>query len=138
MRESIVTILGHQLGELRQVLERFPEIPVSLDHCGFPYVVDPSPLFALADLANLHLKVTTHTLDAAVAAYGSAGGFVASLVERFGAERVMWGSDFCQIHDRPYGELVKLGVEAFSGLPEPARNVCLGGNALRLWPTLRG
>jgi predicted TIM-barrel fold metal-dependent hydrolase len=134
----IVTILGHQLDELRQVLERFPEISVSLDHCGFPDVADPSPLFAMADLPNLHLKLTTHALDAAAEAFGSAGGFVASLVERFGADRVMWGSDFCQIYDRPYGQLVKLGTEAFAGLPKASREACLGGNALRLWPALRG
>jgi predicted TIM-barrel fold metal-dependent hydrolase len=134
----IVTILRHQLGELRTVLERFPDIPVSLDHCAFPDVTDPSPLFALADLSNLHLKVTSHVLDAAVETFGSATGFVEQLLESFGAGRLMWGSDFCQIHDRPYDALVKLGVEAFSSLSEADREAGLGGNALRLWAGLRG
>ena len=56
--------------------------------------------------------------------------------ERFGASRLLWGSDFCQTHDRSYAELVGLGKRAFAGLPEEERALCLGGNALRLWPAL--
>lgn len=50
----------------------------------------------------------------------------------------MWGSDFCQTHDRSYAELVALGAVAFAGLPREARDSCLGGTALRLWPGLAG
>jgi L-fuconolactonase len=127
----IVTILPHQLGELREALVRFPETPVSLDHCAF---AEGEPLLALADLPNLHLKVTTHTLDAASKATGDAAGFVESLVARFGADRVMWGSDFCQTHDRPYTELVNLAHHAFRTLCEDDRTRCLGGTAQHLWP----
>ena len=129
--QVIVTILGHQLGELREALDRFPEIPVSLDHCGF---AQGEPLLALADLPNLHLKVTTHTLDAALRANGNAAPCVESLVAHFGAERIMWGSDFCQTHDRPYRELVALAQSAFGTLGSEERARCLGGTALRLWP----
>ena len=132
----IVTIFGHQLPELRQVLERFPETQVSLDHCAFPEVACPEPLFAMADLPNLHLKVTTHLLDAAEKAEGEPAPFVTRLVDRFGSGRVMWGSDFCQTHDRPYAELVELGRRAFAGLEAEPREACLGGTALRLWPGL--
>ena len=132
----IVTLFARQLPELREALERFPAVPVSLDHCAFPDVNDPEPLLALADLPNLHLKVTTHVLDAARRVDGSPAPFAERLVARFGAERVMWGSDFCQTHDRPYGELVTLAQEAFAGLPAEARAACLGRTAERLWPGL--
>ncbi len=136
----IVTILAHQLPQLRSVLERFPEIRVSLDHCGFP---DPAgmarpegvPLFALAEHSNLYLKVSTHVLDAAARA-GVGGDFVAALVERFGARRLMWGSDFCQTHDRSYGQLVRLGRDAFSRLSDGDRDWCLGLTARSLWRDL--
>lgn len=134
----IVTILARQLPELRAALERHPRVPVSLDHCAFPDVAAPEPLFALADLPNLHLKVSTHVLDAAVRAEGSAAPFVEKLVARFGAGRVMWGSDFCQTHDRSYAELAALGRQAFADLPDDARDACLGRTALRLWPGLAG
>jgi L-fuconolactonase len=137
----IVTILGHQLGELRQALERFPDTPVSLDHCAFPNTggvdfAEAEPLFALADLPNLNLKVTTHVLDSAAEACGDPARFIEALVGHFGADRIMWGSDFCQIHDRPYAELVELARRSFRTLCAVDRAHCLSGTARRIWPAL--
>lgn len=134
----VVTIFAEQIPQLRRLLAHFPHAPVALDHCGFPALAgapwrEAEALFALAEHANLHLKVSTHVLDAA-ARHGDPSAFVRELVARFGAERILWGSDFCQTHDRPYTELVRLGRAAFSGLTAPEQALCLGGTALRLWP----
>jgi L-fuconolactonase len=134
----VVMILAHQLPSLVEVLRRFPDVPVTLDHCGFPELrrepwAEAAPLFALAEFPNLHLKVSTHVLDAA-AREGDPKRFVAALAQRFGAERMMWGSDFSQTHDRPYAELVRFGREAFSGLSAAEQARCLGGTAAALWP----
>ncbi len=131
----IVTILPHQIDELETVLARFPETPVSLDHCAFALAQTDSAerLFQLSDRSNLHLKVTTHVLDDAVAREGSATHLVRRLVDAFGPDRIMWGSDFCQTHDRCYADLVQLGRESFAELDAAERAVCLAGTARRLW-----
>ena len=129
----IVTVYESQLGELASVLERFGDAVVSLDHCGFCDVTRPEPLLALARFENLHLKVTTNVIDAAVAVDGTARGFVGRLAGAFGAERLMWGSDYCQTHDRPYEALVRAGIDAFSDLSGIQQDACLGGTAERLW-----
>ena len=54
----------------------------------------------------------------------------------FGADRLVWGSDYPQTHDRPYAALVALGRDACAGLPADDRARFLGGNAVRLWPAL--
>jgi len=133
----IVTILRHQLPSLERVLRRYPDLCVSLDHCGFP---DPSrrepgpePLFELAAEENLYCKVTSIVLDAMGE---EAPAFVEQLVSRFGAERVMWGSDFSQTHDRSYPELVALARRAFSGLSEEQREQCFVGTPRSLWSSL--
>ncbi|MGH7287964.1 MAG: amidohydrolase family protein [Myxococcota bacterium] len=138
----VVTIFAHQLPELRAVCERFPGVKVSLDHCGFPELAkepwrEASSLFALAELPNLHCKLTTHVLDRA-ARQGDPRSFVRALVDHFGARRVMWGSDFSQTHDRPYAELVRLGREAFAGLAVHEQTDCLGGTAVRMWGIVAG
>ena len=137
----VVTVLQHQLAELRAALERFPDISVSLDHCGFPQLEEHGfeaarSLLELAALPNLFLKVSTNVLDEAEKAGGSEA-FVALLAERFGADRLMWGSDFSQTHDRSYAELVRFGCNACARLSPPDRDLVLGGTALRIWPTLR-
>ena len=137
----IVTVLADGLPALDAALDTLPRVPVSLDHCGFPELTGPpwtdqAALFALARHENLHLKVSTHVLDAAEQATGDPGSFARALAEHFGAERMMWGSDFCQTHDRSYAELVALGRRAFEGLPPDDRALVLGGTALRLWPAL--
>lgn len=130
----IVTVFESQFDELAGVLGRFRDVAVSLDHCGFCDIARPEPLVELARFENLHLKVTTNVVDAAAAAEGTARPLVKRLAGAFGAERLMWGSDFCQTHDRPYLELVRDGIEAFSGLRGAQQDACLGGTALRLWP----
>lgn len=132
----IATIQGERLPQLRRMLERYPAIPVSLDHCAFPDPDEPDELLGLADYENLALKVTTHVLDDGAEHHGTPTQIANTLVDHFGAERIMWGSDFCQIHDRPYAELVGLGRRAFAERSAEEQAFCLGGAALARWPML--
>jgi predicted TIM-barrel fold metal-dependent hydrolase len=129
----IVTAFAHQLPELRRMLRRYPTIRVSLDHCGFPDPKDFTPLLEMATEPNLFCKVSSVVLE-------STGDrpedFVAALVEGFGAERVMWGSDFCQTHDRSYAELVALAKRAFGTLSARDRVQCFDATPRSLWPSL--
>ena len=84
---------------------------------------------------NLHLKVTSHVLEAADGD-GDACEIVDRLVGEFGAERLVWGSDYPQTHDRSYPELVALARHACRNLSERDRGFVLGDTALRLWPEL--
>jgi L-fuconolactonase len=137
----VATLLTPDLPRLATMLTRHPGAPVVLDHCGFPDLRDgPSfpglaPVLALAGHAGLHLKVTSHVLEAAG---DDAPALVDRLAEAFGAERLVWGSDYPQTHDRTYAELVALGRDACSGLAESDRARVLGENAIRLWPQLGG
>jgi predicted TIM-barrel fold metal-dependent hydrolase len=135
----VATLLTPDLPRLARVLARRPGVPAVLDHCGFPDVQGGPPfagaesLFALAEHAGLHLKVTSYVLEAAGA---HAPAFVEALIAAFGAERLVWGSDYPQTHDRPYAELLALARSACSGLRESDQARVLGANALRLWPSL--
>ncbi len=128
--QVIVTILPHQLDELEEALALHPDASVSLDHCAF---ATPADLEPLVRHPGLHLKLTPHVLDAATRADDDPSLRVEALVERFGAERIMWGSDFCQTHDRSYGERVAQAEHALRRLSDADRAMCLGGVARRLW-----
>jgi predicted TIM-barrel fold metal-dependent hydrolase len=131
----VVACLPEHLPRLRRVLERSPEQPVVLDHCGFvdlTHTGQADNLFRLAECPNLHAKVTSHVLEAA----DDASAVVERLVAVFGAERLVWGSDFPQTHDRPYTALVALARRACRNLSEHDRSLVLGGSAVGLWPEL--
>lgn len=139
----VVTILPPRLPELRAALERFAGVTVALDHCAFPALNGGPPyakaadLFELATFPNLHLKVSCHLLEQAEAA-DDPRHLVERLAAVFGADRLLWGSDFPQTHDRSYAELVELGRTACSRLSPADQRRFLGENALRLWPRLGG
>jgi len=140
----VVTILARQIPKLASALRRFPEMPVALDHCGFPDLRGGPPYeraTALLDLAafpNLRLKVTTHVLRLAEKDPAGPAAFVEHLAARFGAARLAWGSDYPQTHDRRYAEMVALARRACAGLDDAGRARFLGGTALELWPELAG
>ena len=137
----VIAMLPNQLPQLRNILQRFPDIPVALDHFAFPNLEGGPPYvnapehFALVDFPNLNLKVSSNLLERAEEASG-ARQFMETLVERFGSDRLMWGSDYSQTHDRSYADLLGLAQEATAGLSSADRAAYLGGTALRLWPEL--
>ena len=139
----VVTILSDQLPELRAMLERFTGLTIVLDHCGFPDLSGGPPyakaadLFELAAMPNLSLKASGYLLEQAEAT-GDPRDLVDQLVAAFGADRLLWGSDYSQTHDRSYAALLELGRTACSRLSPAAQRGFLGENALRLWPRLGG
>jgi predicted TIM-barrel fold metal-dependent hydrolase len=140
----VVTILARQIPKLANALRRFPDLPVALDHCGFPDLRGGPPyerapaLLDLATFANLRLKVTTHVLRLAEKDDAGPGAFVEHLAKHFGAERLLWGSDYPQTHDRSYADMVALARGASAGLGAAGQARFLGGTALEVWPELAG
>jgi predicted TIM-barrel fold metal-dependent hydrolase len=153
-------ILEPRLPLVRDLCALAPDLPVALDHCGFADLTgDTAALDALADVANLRLKVTTTLLEPVLHAGLDPRDAVERLCERFGVERLMWGSDYPQHHNEPHGapwgsrsdaatarrrpgnsepyaEIVDLGRHACSRLSPAEQARFLGGTALEIWPEL--
>lgn len=126
---------------LRTLLERYPSVPVILDHCAHPPVADGPPyaaaaeLFALSGYPNLYLKLTEHNFSELAAGSG-VRPFVAKLVETFGARRIAWGSNFPG-SPGTLAELRDLAARELAFLPEEDRRAIFSETALTLYPGLR-
>jgi len=133
----------HQVGRLQAVLERFPNMPVALDHLGAPRLSDGppyeglQPLFDLARYPNVYLKFSTETMYAARRGKSNPRDFFGRILDRFGASRLMWGSNFPATHDRPLKEQLALAREELSFVPIEQQRWLFGETALSLWPELR-
>lgn len=137
-----VCLLAPELEALGRALDAHPHHLVALDHCGFadfsggPPFDRAEPLWALANRPNLWLKVTTTLLDMATADGGDPRDVVGALVDHFGVHRLMWGSDYPQVHDRSYEELLEFARFATGRLDAAGSARFFGGTALELWPEL--
>lgn len=138
----VVTILARQIAKLVNALRRFPDAAVALDHCGFPDLRGGPPyerasgLLELVAFPKLRLKVSSHVLRQAEKDDAGPAAFVDHLAGRFGAARLMWGSDYSQTHDRSYAAMVALARRAAANLSDADRARFLAGSALELWPEL--
>lgn len=125
-------------------LEAFPEMVVCMDHIwGLDVGIGPDhariqPVLALSRFPNVHLKIAPNNSHSLRKNNGDAGTFYSLLVRTFGADRILWGSNF-PAHPAAYGTLedrLDLMRSDLAFLPESDRAAIFGGNALRLWPTL--
>ena len=132
-----------QVARLSAVLERFPELKVALDHVGGPRIDEgppysgAQPLFELARYPNLYLKFSSVTMYAAARGKSTSRDFFGRLLEKFGAARMMWGSNFPATHDRSLKEQLQLAQEQLAFVPAQERDWIFGETALGLWPMLR-
>ncbi len=130
----IPTLFSRHLPALRALVEKCPNVVVALDHCAFPDMGDGGrELMRLADLPEVHLKVSSYVLEAADRDEGDPAPWLERLLEAFDAERLCWGSDHPQDQRRPYGDKLTLARHAARNLDAGARDALLGGTALRLW-----
>ena len=129
----VVTIFTDRLDALRAVVMRAPAVPVVVDHCAFPDMAgdDERALFTLADLASVHLKVTTLVL-AGWEAQGRAAGMIDRLVAAFGADRLCWGSDHPQHQGLTYSQKLMLARRVTADLDDGQRAKFFAGTAASL------
>jgi predicted TIM-barrel fold metal-dependent hydrolase len=127
---------------LSRVLDRFPDVPVLLDHCAWPPVADGPPyaaagaFFDLARHPNFYLKVTEALLRDLNEGAASVRTFFEQALAVFGARRIAWGSNFPSSEGTLTG-LRDLALEQLSFLSEQERELIFGEVAVSLYPRLR-
>jgi L-fuconolactonase len=130
----VLTVWPDQLQALTNLIREISDFPVALDHCGFPdlsgdQVPADAPLMALRGDENVRLKVTSHLLRE-VDGNGDPASLVEQLAATFGAERLLWGSDYPQT-DGDYHAVLRDAAAAAQGLARDARPGFFAGNATR-------
>jgi L-fuconolactonase len=133
----VLTVSSIQIPALRPVMDRFPEVPIILDHCAFPtlkgsVIRRDDPLLGLIDLPQVAVKVTSHNL-APLAQAGGGRSLVEQLAGCFGTARILWGSDYPQTAHDTYAGLVDLARTALAGLSPAEQSAVLGDNTRRLF-----
>lgn len=139
---------------LLKLVRRF-SIPILLDHTALPHPSTPEKkiceangydcsipggadfgigelLAGFDDLSHVHFKVTDINFDRLEEAGLDAAHFVRVLADRFGAERLIWGSDVGQ-SPAPYQEKIDRLHHAGALLSDSERAAFFGGNAQRIY-----
>ena len=131
-----------QLGELAALLERFPHVPVVLDHCAYPVAangIEDAGVRQAADLARfdqLHAKLTfAVTSSQQEYPFADTHRQLHHLLAAFGPEHCIWGSDFpCEhwLEKATYAQHLAVFTEEL-GLSAAEQEQVLGGTAMRLF-----
>jgi len=129
------------LPQVRALAERFPNVPIILDHLGRPEVTDGPPytaarsLFELADLPSIHLKLTPRIMGDSTKGAATPETWFPKVVEAFGADRLAWGSNF-PTSPGTLGEILGTAQDRLSSLSGEDREWIFGKTALKLYPML--
>lgn len=140
---------------LLDIAHRFRHLPILVDHAGVPhgstpemrhaaaqgihYPIPPPPDFGItesiarfAELEHVHFKVTDINFDRLEDAHLDSAAFVRALADRFGAARLLWGSDVGQ-SPAPYADKLRRLHASAALLQAGERAQYLGGTARRLY-----
>ncbi len=127
--------------DLLRLLVRFKRVPIVLDHMARPRLSDGPPysgaqwLFDLATFPNVFLKLTSRTVEQAAEGESTPENFFPKLVAAFGADRIIWGSNF-PAHAGPMSRLLEEARHALSCLGKAERDSIFSGTARALYPAL--
>lgn len=139
-------VFPRHLSRLLVVLDRYPDLPVVVDHGAKPGIAGRRLDPWRADMAAVAARPrTTCKLSGLVTEAGpdwtveSLRPYVDHLLAVFGPERLLWGSDWPVVnlaggYDRWRGAALTL----LSHLSETDRGAVLGGNAERVYLSRRG
>lgn len=129
------------LGMVKALMDRFPAVPVILDHLAHPDLTpgppyeDAQKAFDLASYEQLYVKFTPVILRRAREGNASWETFLPLLFETFGAKRIAWGSNF-PASPGTLADLAKQTEDALSFLSEEEIERVMGGTAVTLYPSL--
>ncbi len=120
-----------------------PELPFVLDHIGKPRIAegwDEPWSVAIADLAglpNVHVKLSGMVTEAVWDSWNTAAlaPYVDRVIELFGVDRVMFGSDWpvCLLAASGYDEVIGAVETLLVGLSEADQQKVFGANAVAFY-----
>ena len=136
----VINVLGsfEHLSAVADIAEKFRTVSIIIDHLAHPPDCRPetcAALLALADHHNVLLKLSGFPYYSHEDyPYRDCVELVREIYERFGAERMIWGSDFPHVLlQSGYARALKW-LEWTCDFIEPADlDLILGGNASRLY-----
>lgn len=127
---------------LAALIKRYRDVRFVLDHIGRPDLNNgiPAGLKNLVGEENLFLKFSSYVVEEAENDGMDAGKLLAWLVENFGADKLMWGSNYPSSHEPRWSysacvETVKSMVKSYE--PKQQRQI-LSETAITVWPALAG
>ena len=136
---GVPIFLGGQMNfsAVSAMAERNPSLNVVLDHLGHPGLSSgpPTDLLALADRPNLSVKFSSINLEEADDAGLPRHDLFDSLLDAFGAHRMMWGSNYPSSHepDWPYAKTVEAALQLVERYSTTDRALILAGTAMSIW-----
>lgn len=131
------------LPQVLALVERFPSVPIILDHLGRPEVTDGPPyaaaasLFEMAQYPSIHLKLTPRIMGDSIRGAATPETFFARVVEAFGAHRMAWGSNY-PTSPGQLSDILATAQDRLSSLSDVDRDWIFSGTAMSLYPDLAG
>ena len=129
------------LPHLTEIIGRFPDVRIVLDHLlhapiddGPPYAA-ASPMFGMARYPNVYMKLTSALFDRMKEGQSTAQAYLGKLLGEFGSTRIAWGSNYPAVE----GELPDLVAKATSTaaiLPQDDQENIFWRTAASLYPAL--
>lgn len=142
---------------IKLIAQQFPELPIILDHAATDYgmsqyevalreqagetvTMPPPPDFGIPDtiglfedVPNVNFKITEINMERLVKADVRPADFVRRLVDSFGEDRLIWGSDIGQSMLWTYEEKVQMARDAAQLLSETEACKFLHDNGARIY-----
>jgi L-fuconolactonase len=138
--------LPRHLPRLAAFLDRYPELSVVVDHGSKPFIrqaiLDPwrADMAAIAARPRTFCKISGLVTEAKSDwTVVDVKPYVDHIVESFGAERLMWGSDWPVVNlARGYCDWRNAAEQMLCGLSDHERAMIFGGSAERFYLGSRG
>lgn len=142
---------------LHLIAGKYPELPIILDHAAMPYgmsqyevafveesggkiIMPPPPDYGISntigifkDVPNVNFKITEINMERLVKAGAHTADFIRRMVDYFGEDRLIWGSDVGQSMLWSYEEKVSMALSASDQLNEDEARKFLHDNAFRIY-----
>ncbi|MBN1400941.1 MAG: amidohydrolase [Anaerolineae bacterium] len=128
-----------RLPDLAALIERHPTLDVVIDHmadCSPTDLTERARLLDLARYPRVFVKIShTWSLSQEEYPWRDTHDLVKSVYEAYGAQRIMWGTDWpvC-LHRTTYDKTLAVVRDEMDFIRDADREWVLGKTALRLWP----
>ncbi|WP_422349987.1 amidohydrolase family protein [Flagellimonas sp.] len=137
-----ILVFPHQLGAVLEFVKQFPNQQFVIDHIAKPYIKDgfydgwAVLMQKIAEHGNVHCKLSGMVTEADYKHWvpDQFDSYINLVLEAFGPDRVMFGSDWpvCLVAAN-YQQVKQLVANAIAGLSQSEKDKIMGANAMAFY-----